>query len=369
MSQCYIANEDKLINRVSVVSFTPDGCERGKRICEIFDCMNIECQHSHKPESLKAWTEEAFKNSDAIIFVCAMGIAVRSIAPYIVKKTTDPAVIVMDDMGRNIISVLSGHIGGANNLTNILASRLGANPVITTSSDVHGRIAIDSWAVKNNLVITDMAGAKAVAAEIVAGRPVGFYCDGEIQGKVPEELILISPKEALDSCNNKIKWCLIVSDRLITHNSQELQNYNILQLIPRCNVLGMGCKKDKAYEDIRAAIDEQLERAHIDSRSIFAMASIDVKKNEEGLLKAADYLKVPISFYTANELENVAGSFPVSDFVQDTVGVDNVCERAAIVRISEEQKASREDNLIINKTKCGGITFALAKKKWSVIFE
>ena len=358
--------------KVAVVAFTASGKERIEDLKAAFAEFSKDSGEEwivndvFKPEDLKKWCLDAFTGSDALIFVSAMGIAVRTIAPYIIKKTVDPAVLVMDDLGKNLISVLSGHIGGANELTNELAGRLGANPVITTSSDVHGKLSVDSWAVKNDLIITDMECAKKVAVEIVEGRKVGLYCDCDILGQVPSELVLLD--DSADAAG--ISWCIVISDKRLTETPSFLRDYNIMWLIPKINVLGIGCKKGKPMSDIADGVEKVLGEARIDRRSVCSVASIDLKAKEEGLLAFAEYLNVPTDFYSEEELKYVPGKFEFSGFVQDITGVDNVCERAAVKEvIKTDPEADRESCLVVSKKKCDGVTVAVASKKGCISFE
>ncbi len=359
--------------KAAAVAFSASGKERIGDIERAFKEIKEkggeewELTSAFKPRNLKEWCREVFPENDAVIFIGALGIAVRTIAPFIVKKTVDPAVICMDDMGVNIISVLSGHIGGANDLTKVLASGMGANPVITTASDVHGKIAIDSWAIKNRLYITDMECAKSVAMEIVEGRKVGLYTDCEIRGRVPDELVVLDEgSDAID----QIKWVVIITDKKISSMKGSMKDYNILWLIPQKNVLGIGCKKGKALKDIDLAVLDILEKRGIDIRSIYGIASIDLKCSEPGLLGYSEYMNIPTTFYPATELEKIPGDFDRSAFVEGITGVDNVCERAAIRLVMEDEpNATREKNLVVPKQKCEGVTVAIASKKGSISFE
>ena len=358
--------------RVAIVAFTASGKERIEELKEAFAAISRESgeewivSETFKPGALKGWCLDAFTKNDALIFISALGIAVRSIAPFLVKKTVDPAVLVMDDLGENIISVLSGHIGGANELTLELSKRLGAHAVITTSSDVHGKLAVDSWAVKNGLVITDMESAKKVAMEIVEGRKVGLYCDCEIKGQVPPELVLLDGENDASGIN----WCIVISDKKLTDSPAFSRDLNIMWLIPKTNVLGIGCKKGKAMKDIKEGVEKVLSEAGIDIRSIFGISSIDLKAREEGLLAFAESLDVPVSFYSEEDLKNVPGKFEFSGFVQDITGVDNVCERAAVKEVRKtDVSADRESSLIVSKKKCDGVTVAVASKKGCISFE
>ncbi|MBR5337718.1 MAG: cobalamin biosynthesis protein [Lachnospiraceae bacterium] len=362
-----------MIKKCAAVAFSASGKKRIGDIERAFAAIKDKggeewtLTYVMKPNDLKGWCQEVFPENDAIIFVGALGIAVRTVAPLLVNKTIDPAVIVMDDMGLNVISVLSGHIGGANELTRLLAAEMGANPVITTASDVHGKIAVDSWAVRNNLYITDMECAKKVAMEIVEGRKVGLYCDCDILGQVPDELVLL--EEASDFVKD-IKWCIIISDRKISSLKEALREYNILWLIPKNNVVGVGCKKGKSERDINAAVIDTLSENSIDPRSVYAISSIDLKCGEPGLLGFSEYMNIPSFFYPGDELKKVPGEFDMSDFVFGVTGVDNVCERAAIRKIMEDDpEASRDRNLVVPKKKCEGVTVAVAGKRGCVSFE
>ena len=362
-----------MTKKAAAVAFTKSGKERTNELKEIFASISRasedewEFRSIFKPKDLKEWCSEAFEENDAVIFVGALGIAVRTIAPFLENKTIDPAVIVIDDMGKNVISTLSGHIGGANELTLKIAEGMGANPVITTSSDIHGRLSVDSWAVKNGLVITDMECAKKVAMEIVEGRKVGLFCDCEIKGPIPPELVLL--EDSSDFIKD-MKWCIIISDRKVSSLKDSLRKYKILWLIPRKNVLGIGCRKGKAANEISKAVFDTLSIAGIDIRSIERIASIDIKSGEPGILDLSDFAGIPTVFYPAEELEKVPGDFDKSDFVLGVTGVDNVCERAAVRAVMEEEpEASREENIIVSKKKCDGVTVAIAGKKGSIAFE
>lgn len=136
-------------------------------------------------ESTGIWAGRHFETDDAIIFVGACGIAVRSIAPYVASKKSDPAVLVIDECGKFVISLLSGHLGGANELTLEVAELLGAVPVVTTATDLHHRFAVDVFAKKNCCGIQNMKAAKEVSAALLAGEPVGFYSEFPWTGKLP----------------------------------------------------------------------------------------------------------------------------------------------------------------------------------------
>lgn len=344
--------------KLAIVSFTPNGKKLAEQIAvslaQPLDGTAWDVTKTHKPENLKEWCGRQFASQDGILFIGAMGIAVRTIAPYVSSKVFDPAVLVADELGQHVISVLSGHLGGGNELTGQMAALIGADPVITTASDVNHKIAIDVFAKKNNLYITDFNMAKKVAAAIVAGEKVSFSCEGKITGGIPWELsgkreesayhVWVSPKRP---------------DR----------KENCLWLIPKAYILGIGCKKGKIKEQIDNAITDFLFHHEIPLESIGEAVSIDLKKEEQGLLEFCQSHELPICFYSAKELSQVPGIYQESDFVKQITGVDNVCERAVVCHVRKAQpKANKEEILIIEKTKLEGVTAALGKREWGVTF-
>ena len=301
----------------------------------------------HRPRGgEKQVVEPLFPVVDAIIFVGACGIAVRAIAPFVKNKLTDPGVIVVDELGLQAISLLSGHIGGANELTRRIAASIGAIPVITTATDINRRFTADEWAKNNGLAIASMQAAKRFAAEILR-RDVPVCSDFPIEGRLSGGLFR----------GDKGSIGLVVSCR--KRNVFD----DPLVLIPKILHLGIGCRRGTAKEKIRAAVLQVLEENGVYMKAIASVSSIDVKQNEAGLLEFCRAWNLPVRFYTAEELMNVQGEFTPSDFVKSTVGVDNVCERSAMRAAGENAK------LIVKKTCAGGVTVALAQEEWSVCFE
>lgn len=335
-------------------------------------------------EGLQRWCGQVFAEADALIFIGASGIAVRTIAPFLVSKVHDPAVLVADEGGKHVISLVSGHLGGGNALTSFLAEKMGADPVITTASDVNGKLAIDVWAQKNHLMISDLKMAKRVAAEIVDGKRVPFYCDGLVSGTVPEELVIMKPEASgwneeddfpkgssfeFEDDMADISIVISIYDTGIRRDSiKENQNMaDFLHLIPKSVILGVGCRKGKPYTEIWEEVFGILEEHQISPHSISKVVSIDIKAGEEGLQRMAAELQVPFETFSAETLSQVPGVYESSDFVKKITGVDNVCERAAMAALTpEEQKTSC---FILRKTAKNGVTAALLEKEWGVTFE
>lgn len=266
-----------------------------------------------RPGSVMRWAEEAFPASDALVFIGACGIAVRAIAPHVKDKTTDPAVIVMDELGRHVIPILSGHIGGANALAGEIAARTGAACVITTATDLNGVPAVDEWAVKNGCAIENPRAIAKVSAAALAGREVGvMITERTLQPPFPATLILR----------------------------------------PRTLVIGTGCMRGVEAELYEQCVMGFLKSAGVSLLSVRAIATIAQKANEPALLYFTQKYRLPLFTYPAEALRAVPGRFSHSDYVEQTVGVGNVCERAACL--------ASGGRLLIGKTRYPGITLALS---------
>jgi len=331
------------MSRAAILYFTDQGAQLGEMLAKKLNCT------AQKPPKggLAALTETLFHEVDALIFIGACGVAVRAIASHVVSKVSDPAVIVMDEQGKHVISLLSGHIGGANDLARKIAGCTGGEAVITTATDVNGRFSVDAWAVNHNCVIDSMKKAKEYAAAILK-RDLPLISDFEISGELPSGVF--GGKEG--ACGAVVSVKTGVEPFETT-----------LHLIPRILHIGIGCKRGAPKEKIAAAIDHVLNEHGLDGRAIKAVASIDVKKNEEGLLSYCHVGGFPVSFYTAAELNDVKGDFSHSDYVFKTVGTGNVCDRAAM------RSAGKNAELLISKMILDGVTVGVAQEKWSVSFE
>ncbi len=349
--------------RAAIISFTEHGASLARKLAAGLKEQQIICglwlkkrnaSASDFPDiqvldgSLSAWTEAQFSKNDVLIFIGATGISVRSIAPYVRSKKTDPAVLVMDEQGRHVISLLSGHIGGANALTLLAAKITGAEPVITTATDLNGKFAVDAFAARRALHMDSMPLAKEIAAALVEGRRVGMRSAFPVFGSVPDELDQDGIQE--------IGFSVTVRE--------DAPFEKTLHLVPRAVVLGIGCKKGTEEEAIRSLVCETLSRYAIFPESIAKIASIDLKKEEQGLCSFAESIGVPFETYTAEKLENVLSDeeFSESDFVKSVTGVGNVCERAAL-------KASGARRLLIPKTAKQGVTVAAAIMDYTVCME
>ena len=307
--------------------------------------------------SLRDWTGRRFAQSDAIIFIGACGIAVRSIAPFVSSNKTDPAVVVIDEQGKFAISLLSGHIGGANELTEEISNLLHATPVITTATDINNKFAVDVFAKTNGCYISDMTMAKEISAALVNGNSVGFASDFPWVGEIPKELQLLDEE---DETKEKPEMGIYVTNSYLKHPF-----VHTLYLVPKIITLGVGCKKDTPADTVEKVVRKACDELLIPSVSMELVASIDLKKEEQGILEYCKERNLPFETYSAEQLKEVEGSFAESKFVEETTGVDNVCERSAILGSS---KHGEKSNLILRKYAEDGVTAALARRKWSVQF-
>lgn len=303
--------------RAALLSVTERGAELTAHIADLGVCECLRYAHEAHCDALAVpfasvheVTAELFGTYDALVFVCAAGIAVRAVAPLVCSKASDPAVLVIDEQGRFVIPVLSGHLGGANALAEALAAHLGAVPVITTATDTGGKFSPDSFAAANFLRITDLSAAKAVAAAVLAGEPVGLVSDYPYENCPPE----LHPRE-----NCRIGLCISLDE---VKKPFPLT----LSLVPRDLVLGLGCRKGASA----AQIEEQVLCSGIPLERVRMSATIDHKANEPGLLAFCAKHHLKLVSASAEALMQVQGDFHASEFVRETVGTDNVCERSAV---------------------------------------
>ena len=230
--------------------------------------------------TLANWTAAQFAQSDALVFVGAVGIAVRAIAPHCCSKATDPAVVVLDECGRFAIPLLSGHLGGANDLARRLAKACGAVPVITTATDANGVFAVDEWAKHQHCLVAEPARIKKVSSALLAGRTVRFASDWPIQGTPPAGV-----EPAGDAA--QASFALTITSTMTS---------NALHIIPRSAVLGIGCKRGTPADKLADAFAAFCAETKLVPQSIAAAASIDLKKDELGLAEFGKKQGWPVTF-------------------------------------------------------------------------
>lgn len=316
---------------IAYLAFT----ERGRALAErLGKALGGTVSCTRDGISLAEWTAEAFATKRALVYVGAAGIAVRAIAPHLKSKASDPAVVVIDECAHFAVSLLSGHLGGANELAWQIAKISGATAVITTATDANGVFAVDEWARVQGMAVFDSKKIKAVSAKLLAGERIAVRSAFPIDGEPPAGFFLTEDSDA-------DVWV-------------DVRPHDVLTLVPRTLTLGVGCKRGTARETIEARFAALCAEHSILPEAICAAATIDLKRDERGLLDFCAAHGWPLSFYTAEELAAVDGAFTPSDFVARTTGVDNVCERAAVKCAGGE--------LMVKKYAGEGVTLALAKK-------
>ncbi len=295
-------------------------------------------------EDLGNWTRAAFEVASAIVFVGATGIAVRAIAPFVADKMSDPAVVCVDERGANVIPLLSGHVGGANSLSRRIAAITGGNACISTATDVNGIFAVDEWAVSQGMRICDRDAAMKVSSMLLDGDNVGFTCDTGYDGELPRGVVE----------DETLPVGISVG---ISEGSGPFET--TLRLVPATVTVGVGCRRGIDVDLVKSRVEDVLSVAGISPMAVEAVATIDVKASEPALTVLAESLGVPLITYSASELSAVEGDFESSGFVEETVGVDNVCERAA---------CAAGAFLISGKSAEDGVTVAIARRDWRPSF-
>ena len=338
---------------IAIICFTEKGKVLADNVAKKLRTTGHKCSvTSAKQGSSKncsntdEWVFENFKKDNYLLFIGACGIAVRKIARFVKDKTSDPAVIVMDECAQFVIPILSGHLGGANAFANELAKVTGAKAVITTATDVNNLFSVDSFAKKNSMKISDMTLSKKFSAELLKKRRCNLFFSEKIfdcikiSDSVPQEINL-SP-----ICKNDSE----IPTTIISPFKNEF-NSKVLTLLPKCLVLGIGLRKGKSKKELTDFILRELESFSVDVNSIAYVCSIDLKKDENALVSFCKDFSLPLKVFSAQELISAKGNFSASSFVKEVTGVDNVCERSII--------ASGGKKIIVQKIKSNGMTLAL----------
>ena len=323
--------------KIGILAFSETGFFLGKRLAEYFTRIAVETDVRRcKDGGLTAWTQTHFVSDEALIFIGSTGIAVRAIAPYVKSKTKDPAVVVVDELGAYSISLLSGHFGGANELATEIAGVLDAIPVVTTATDLHSVFAVDTWAKKQGLTIINSERIKWVSSRLLAGETLTLNSEFPVAGEPPTGIELSEDK----------------GDILVTYRTSG--GAEELRLVPPIVTLGIGCKKDTDVETIEDTFSLVLEKGGCHPAAIKQVCSIDLKANEPGILEFCRRRALPYRTFSAAALAAVQGKFTDSAFVKRVTGVDNVCERSAVLG------SGKDGRLITQKHAGHGVTMALS---------
>ena len=352
---------------LSIFSFTTRGGALSNKLSSFFDDIDQFGPADIKDGRLKKITKALFAKNGrkgkrrAVVFIGATGIAVRSIAPFIRDKTCDPAVIVIDERARFVISLLSGHLGGANSLASFIADKLNATEVITTATDLAGLPSVEDIALGFSLEIENSSIIKKINAAILRG-----------------ELVPVIDPNPLRRCqmlaDKKLKKAFIFKSRITKRPTGHLVvvsfesiaklkltykgSKDVLFLRPKEFVVGIGCRRGVTIKEIKEAYDSVLSENNISPLSIRNIASIDIKSNERGLLGFSDREGLEIEFIEAKKIRKITPPSGTSKIVQRLVNVAGVAEPSALVSAQSKREKAK---IWIKKQKFPRVTIAVAR--------
>ncbi len=354
---------------IAVVAITRRGVETALKIREALDAVGLNATvYAPKKYSQNGvvtlekkfadFVKDTYSSVDALIAVMATGIVIRAVAPLLESKLTDPAVVGVDATGKFVISLLSGHYGGANELSRTIAKGIGATPVITTASDVTGKMSVDEIAKNLHLTIQNPESLVAVNAAIVNGDRLIVVLAGDV--KIPTtEISCFEIKkaetgvQALEIVNNNDAGVIITNQPLSI--AKFVKPFTILKT--KSVVVGLGARKDSTADSIIEAVDTALERIHVPLERVDRFATVDIKKTSKPMVEAVERLGAPLEFLSVDALRslNHQDLSPDSAMVQEKIGVGGVCERAALLI------AGKNSKLLLKKVKLNGVTVAVAE--------
>ena len=331
---------------IELIAFTGKGAVLAGRLAAGLEGLGHRCRarafraFPEAPEvpaleaPLSRWAREAFARAGGLIFVSACGIAVRTVAPLLRDKTRDPAVVAVDEGGNFAVPLLSGHGGGANALARQAAALCGGRAVITTATDVEGLFALDDWAARRGWRLEDPRRVKEISAALLAGRTVSFRSDFPVRGELPRGLVRTEEGGEL--------WFTLSA----------APGNGALKVFPPALTVGIGCRKGVSRQQVERCVLSALEKGGLSPLAAAGAATIDRKGEEPGLLEFCRERGWPLKLFSPEELEKAPGRFSASSFVREVTGVDNVCERAAVLGAGGA--------LLVPKTALDGATAAVA---------
>jgi cobalt-precorrin 5A hydrolase len=338
--------------RTAVWALTPNGVHLARLIangipgCTLFLSQKLETANPGAVRFARLTDEvdRQFARFPRHIFIMATGIVVRSIAHGLAHKTTDPAVVVCDEAGQFAISLVSGHIGGANALAREVARTTGGLPVITTATDVNRVPAIDIIATQHNLTIENPDAIKSVNMALITGNPIFIHDPfGIVARRLPQDQVITSAVDAFGQNDAGI---------FVDHMCLDLPPH-VLVLRPGSLVAGMGCNRGTDVEEMRDLLAKTFATNRLAISSLRSLATVDLKADEPGMLALAESLNLPLMVFTRDRLKRVAQVPTPSTLVEKHIGVKSVCEAAALL-------ATNRGRLIVPKQKTANVTVAVA---------
>jgi len=347
------------MKKIAIYALTPQGASLGQRIAydldgELYLPSRLSDSHKGRPfDRLMDAVSGNFFSYHGHIFIAATGIVVRAIAPLLESKDRDPAVVVLDQDGRYVISLLSGHLGGANEMAQMVARAIGGQAVITTATDSAGLPSFDLMAKKRGMTIANLGGVRHVNMALLTGDPVQILD--------PENRLGLQKGGAVEF---SIQWRETESEWIngcpgvwVTWRSTfPEQGEECLVLYPRCLVAGMGCNRGTGAQEILELIKATFKENDLALESLSAVSTIEAKRDEDGLIEAARTLGVPLHFFAPEEIESIEVPHP-SGVVKKHMGVSSVCEATALLK-------TEGGRLLVPKTKSRNVTLAVALENY-----
>lgn len=311
---------------LGIITLTKGGLELANSIAE-----KLPSKVYFKPKPFKETVHTLYKEYDQLLFIMATGIVVRTLASVLEHKSKDPAIAVMDEKGHHVISLLSGHLGGANQLSRELSQITSGTPVITTSSDVNGLLSVDMLAEKYNLILEDFDGAKDVTAVLVDG------------GKIQVIGMTVHEKQYTSNNGDAVLY--------VGHDHKEYKEPSV-QLKPKNLVLSMGCRRNTTVLELNDFVMNSLETFGYSKSCLIELTSAWIKEDEVGLINLSKQLKIPFTTHTKESILSVSEQFEGSEFVYKTLGVSCVSEPCGYL-------SSQRGQCLIKKRKHNGMTLSL----------
>lgn len=352
--------------KIGLIAFTKDGAELCFKTKVILEGSGHACSAFANGRavdaglldpletSLTLWAERALFTYDVLIFIGTTGIAVRATAPYLRNKTTDPAVIVIDEGAHYVVPVITGHISGANRLAMEIAERLSASAVITTPGDFTGRFSVDTWAVENNLYICNKEKIRDINGSYIDGEHIGIAGSFPVSGKVPVGVIPCS-QEDIEEKREMPRVGVYVS-----LSGKERPFEKTLAMIPRIVTIGLDCDMETDFAVVKKTVESVLMEYDISVKAVKRISSVDTNRKAAGILKLCKEYKVRYGCFGESELENLEQQSSL--YKNAPVKLSGIAERAAFL-------GSMRGELIVREKEIDSIKIAVAVADWNIIFD
>lgn len=348
---------------VAIIAITRNGAQLGSRLAgglpgsQLYVLRKFQGAAGKAAiafDDLRELITRLWQEGSSLACIMASGIVVRMIAPLVTAKDSDPAVVVLDDAGKFAIALLSGHLGGANELAERCAWLLGARPVITTATDANNLPSFDLLAKEQGWVIEELGAVKLLNSLLLDNQPIAVVdCTDRVRSWFHGSGKLSFYGTIASALKSNAQGFLFVTNRQLP---RQVTPENLLILRPRNLVLGIGCNSGTSADEIEAFVQQHLKRLLLSPRSVYSIATVEAKRDEPGLVACAERLGVALTCFSSEELNRVAAPSPPSAYALAAIGARGVAEPAALL-------ASGNDRLLLKKVKSENVTLAVAERK------